>query len=147
MAVVPLAWRCLLTDGGAEPASAYPTLTPNQKLSLLHIDQLSPEELRQQLQKKDFLLINTHVPYEGEIGQTDAFIPYNQIEENLAALPADKNAKIVVYCRSGRMSRIAADTLTGLGYSNVWDLEGDQRQPDTAGEARPGEKQPAVDQG
>ncbi len=85
---------------------------------------LSPAELEEMLADKDFFFVNTHIPYEGEIEQTDAFIPYDQIEENLALLPADRDAEIVLYCRSGRMSAIAADTLESLGYTNVWDLEG-----------------------
>jgi rhodanese-related sulfurtransferase len=85
---------------------------------------LSPEELSRMLAEKDFFFVNTHVPYEGEIEQTDAFIAYDRIEENLALFPADLNAEIVLYCRSGRMSAIAADTLETFGYTNVWDLEG-----------------------
>jgi rhodanese-related sulfurtransferase len=85
---------------------------------------LSPEELSRMLAEKDFFFVNTHVPYEGEIEQTDAFIAYDRIEENLALFPADLNAEIGLYCRSGRMSAIAADTLETFGYTNVWDLEG-----------------------
>jgi rhodanese-related sulfurtransferase len=73
--------------------------------------------------KKDFIFINVHVPYEGEIEKTDLFIPYDEIRKNLDKLPADKNAKIVLYCRTDRMSNIAAKTLVNLGYTNVWVLE------------------------
>ena len=80
------------------------------------------EQLWTMLQNKDFVMINVHIPYEGELPHTDVFIPYNQIEDNLDKLPADKTAKIVLYCRSGRMSVIASETLVKLGYTNVWNL-------------------------
>lgn len=74
--------------------------------------------------REEFFFVNTHVPYEGEISDTDAFIPYNEVEDYLPQLPADKSARIVVYCRSGSMSAVAAATLARLGYTNVWDLAG-----------------------
>ncbi|TKJ29540.1 MAG: hypothetical protein CEE40_07960 [Chloroflexi bacterium B3_Chlor] len=76
------------------------------------------------LESKDFPLINVHVPYEGEIDGTDLLVPYDEIELNLDKLPADKGAKLVVYCRSGGMSAIAARTLVNLGYTHVWNLDG-----------------------
>lgn len=85
---------------------------------------LSPQELQTQLAQKDFVLINTHIPYEGELEQTDAFIPYNTITQNLAQLPVDKDAPIVLYCMSGGMSTSAAKELVAAGYTNVWELSG-----------------------
>jgi rhodanese-related sulfurtransferase len=42
----------------------------------------------------------------------------------LGLLPADKVARIVLYCRTGRTSTEIAETLAGLGYTNVWELAG-----------------------
>ena len=87
---------------------------------------VSAGELNTMLKNKDFVFINVHIPFEGNIANTDLSIPYDQISssENLSQLPADKNAKIVLYCRSGRMSEIAAEELVSLGYTNIWNLTG-----------------------
>ena len=76
------------------------------------------------LAQKNFFLVNVHIPYEGEIKDTDAFIAYDSIADNVDKLPPDKNAKIVVYCRSGGMSAIAARELIRLGFTQVSDLAG-----------------------
>lgn len=74
------------------------------------------------LTAKNFTMINVHIPYEGEIAGTDVFIPYDKIKENPGKLPADKDYKLVIYCRTGRMSKIAAEELARLGYSNLYNL-------------------------
>ena len=88
------------------------------------VRKLQVSDLAPMLASKDFLLVNVHIPYEGEIAGTDALLPYNEIERNLDKLPADKGAKVVLYCRSGAMSAIAAGKLVELGYTNVWDVQG-----------------------
>lgn len=85
---------------------------------------INSQELKAMLEHKDFAFINTHIPYEGEIEPTDAFVPYDALDENLGKLPADKNAKIVLYCRSDRMSTIAAKELAKKGYTNLYNLVG-----------------------
>ena len=93
------------------------------------------QELNTMLDNKDFVFINVHIPFEGNIADTDLSIPYDQITEppNLAQLPADKNARVVLYCRSGRMSAIAAEELVKLGYTNIWNLDGGMVQWERAG--------------
>jgi len=85
---------------------------------------LTAIELHTMLKDKDFVFVNVHVPFAGNIADTDLSIPYDQIDENLSQLPSDKNARIVLYCRSGRMSQIAAEKSVALGYTNIWDLKG-----------------------
>ena len=85
---------------------------------------ISPQELNSMLEQKDFLLVNTHIPFEGNIPDTDLSIPYNEIQKNLSQLPSEKDARIVLYCRSDSMSRAAAEELSQLGYTNLYNLDG-----------------------
>ena len=85
---------------------------------------VSVAELQTMLANNDFTFINVHTPFDGNIANTDLSIPYDQVAQSLDKLPADKDARIVLYCRSGHMSAIAAKTLVGLGYTNIWELSG-----------------------
>jgi rhodanese-related sulfurtransferase len=95
---------------------------------------ISVSELGSMLADKDFTLVNVHIPFEGNIAHTDISIPYDQIEQNLNELP-DKSAEIVLYCRSGRMSSIAAETLVGLGYTHIYNLDGGMAAWEQAGQS------------
>jgi len=83
-----------------------------------------PLELQSMEEAGDLSLINVHVPFAGNIPGTDESIPFNEIGENLDRLPADKDSRVVLYCRSGPMSERAAAELVGLGYTDVYNLDG-----------------------
>ncbi len=89
-----------------------------------HWTNITPDSLAAMLEKKDFTLLNVKTPYIGEIAGTDLYIPYTDLTARAAQLPADKGAKIVVYCRSGNESAIAAQTMIDLGYTNIDNLDG-----------------------
>ena len=74
---------------------------------------ITVEQLKPMLRDKGFTLVNVHIPYDGDLPQTDLTIPYNEIGQHLDKLP-DKDARIVVYCRSGSMSTAAAAELAAL---------------------------------
>lgn len=83
------------------------------------------DEAESLITDEDVFVLNTHTPYGGEIPGTDHIIEdWKNIELYSDELPADKNARILVYCRSGSMSSSAADQLAELGYTNVFDLDG-----------------------
>jgi len=123
---------CSLTNTSTESQSATADIFSLPKNVEGYID-ISVDQLKSSLASKDFTLINVHIPYEGELPQTDSFIPYNESEANLGQLPADKNTRIVLYCRSGRMSTEAAQTLINLGYTNVAEVDGGMHAWQAAG--------------
>lgn len=84
---------------------------------------ITVEQLAGMLPDKDFALVNVHIPYQGEIRETDLFIPFDEVAQNVDQLP-DKDAPIVLYCRSGSMSTTAAKTLADLGYTNIFEVDG-----------------------
>ena len=89
-----------------------------------HWTNITPDTLAGMLNAKDFTLLNVKTPYIGEIAGTDLYIPYTDLAPRASQLPSDKGARIVVYCRSGNESAIAAQTLIDLGYTNIDNLDG-----------------------
>ena len=85
---------------------------------------VTPDRLAQMLGHKDFTFVNVKTPYIGEIDGTDLYIPYDQLTARTSQLPQAKDARILVYCRSGVESAQAAQALLGLGYTNVLNLDG-----------------------
>lgn len=111
-----------------QPSSTGDVSSPAVVAEVVAVDggsyqRVPPATLATMLVAKDFTLVNVHVPYEGEIEPTDQFIPFDTIESRLADLPAT-DQRIVVYCKTGRMSAIAAEALVKAGYTDVWDLAG-----------------------
>ena len=105
---------------------------------------LSPAQFDQRTKVEGAFVVNVHTPYEGELPGTTAFIPFDQIT-NDSRLPQARDTPIVLYCRSGRMSKIAAESLAAVGYENIVDLKGGMLAWVNAGRSivnRPASSQP-----
>lgn len=110
-----------------------PSEPPPQSTMVSPFVDLSPLQFRDLLQTEGTTLINVHVPYDGKISGTHLEVPFDQIDQELKRLPADRAAKVALYCISGRMSETAARKLGELGYTNVYNLSGGMLAWDRAG--------------
>jgi phage shock protein E len=110
--------------------------------SASHVRQLSVEEVKETLDKapslreKGFFLVDVRTLQEhdsGAIPGTDLNIEYREISKRHREIGAGPEDHIVVYCQSGKRSNIAADTLTDLGYKNVYNIRGSMNAWQQAG--------------
>jgi rhodanese-related sulfurtransferase len=77
---------------------------------------------------EEYLLLDVRTEAEYRSGHipTAENIDYRDLNGN-PALPEDKEALIILYCRSGNRSGIADRTLRRMGYSNLYDFGGISR--------------------
>jgi phage shock protein E len=120
LAVVAVGGAVVLLGGGSGSSSPG-TVVQTSAGSYTNI---TADHLASELKTHDFTFLNVKTPYIGEIAGTDLYIPYDQLAARASELPADKSAKIVVYCRSGNESAMAVQTLLSLGYTNLENLDG-----------------------
>jgi rhodanese-related sulfurtransferase len=87
---------------------------------------ITVEELKAKLDNKEsFLFIDVREPYEYEEFNLGAkLIPLGNIMAAAPDITEDKNAEIVVHCRSGQRSGMAKSLLTSFGYTHIRNLLG-----------------------
>ncbi|GJL66283.1 MAG: sulfurtransferase [Nitrospirales bacterium] len=86
--------------------------------------------------QKGFVLVDVRTPeehQEGFIPGTDFNIDYRELPQRYRDLEARLEDHIVVYCQTGHRSNIAANTLMGLGYKHVYNVEGSMNAWQKAG--------------
>ena len=60
---------------------------------------------------------------EGHIANS-ILVPYTEVETAASRKLPNQDVRILLYCRSGRRSAIAAETLANLGYQTIYDFGG-----------------------
>ncbi len=76
--------------------------------------------------QSDYVILDVREQEEFDEGHIpDAIlIPYTEIEGTAEEILPEKDKLILVYCRSGRRSKIASESLAKLGYTNVKEFGG-----------------------
>ena len=85
------------------------------------------EEAYQIMQEADdYILLDTRTGWEFAELRIDGalLIPKYELRSRAAAELPGKNALILIYCRRGRRSEIAARELVAMGYTNTYDFGG-----------------------
>ena len=90
-------------------------------------EQITPEEAKKIMDSgEEHIILDTREQDEFNEGHIPnaILIPYTEIENKAEEMLPDKDKLILVYCRSGRRSQIAAESLAKLGYTNVKEFGG-----------------------
>lgn len=95
--------------------------------ALITYEQITPEEAKKIMDtQKAYVIIDARTEAEFAEGHIEGaiLIPEYEIEQKAEQEIPDKDTLILVYCRSGRRSKIAAEALINLGYTNVKEFGG-----------------------
>ena len=90
-------------------------------------EQISPKDAKRIMDSgEEYILLDVREQNEYDEGHIKGavLIPYTEIEDRAESELLNKNEQILVYCRSGRRSKIAAESLVRLGYTNVKEFGG-----------------------
>lgn len=101
----------------------------NQEITTTAItyEQITPEEAKNIMDtQKNYVIIDARTEAEFAEGHIEGaiLIPEYEIAQKAEQEIPDKDTLILVYCRSGRRSKIAAEALINLGYTNVKEFGG-----------------------
>lgn len=90
-------------------------------------EQISAEDAKEIMDSGiDYIVLDVREQDEFDEGHISnaILIPYTEIENQAEEMLPDKDELILVYCRSGRRSKIAAESLVNMGYTNIKEFGG-----------------------
>ena len=102
-----------LTACGGENDNSYEQIAPEQAKTIMDTE-------------SDYIIIDARTTEEFAEGHIEnaILIPEYEIADRAEKELPDKEQLILVYCRSGRRSKIASEELVKLGYTNVKEFGG-----------------------
>ena len=88
---------------------------------------ITAEEAKQIIDSEEgYIILDVRTQEEYDEGHIPGaiVISHEEITEKAEGVLTDKNQLILVYCRSGRRSKLAAEALVELGYTNIKEFGG-----------------------
>ena len=87
---------------------------------------ISAEEAYEMMASQEVVVVDvrTQEEYNGGHIENAVLVPNESIGSEMPEVLPDKEATLLVYCRSGRRSKDAAEKLLALGYQSVYDFGG-----------------------
>lgn len=116
-----------------EIRESYPVQVSAVKIELVsdrktaEYKKITAEEAKEIMDSGEEIIIldvRTKEEYDSGHIKGSILLPHDEIDASAVSLLPDKYAKLLVYCRTGRRSEIAAKALLELGYTDVTDFGG-----------------------
>lgn len=111
----------------ALPLSGCTKRTPTPKEKKPEYQTITSEKAKEMMDNDPNIIIldvRTEEEYNSGHIENALLIPDSDIESQAPTTLTDKEATILVYCRSGRRSALASKKLSDLGYTNIYDFGG-----------------------
>ena len=90
-------------------------------------ERITAQEAKARMEKNPHAIIldvRTEAEYRSGHVKGAVLLPLDRLEAEAESVLPDKNAEILVYCRSGRRSAEAGEIMSALGYKNIADFGG-----------------------
>ena len=110
---------CALSRAKEDKAEDMPDKAAYQKISA--------EEAYEMMASQEIVVVvdvRTREEYDGGHIENAVLVPNESIGSEMPESLPDKDATLLIYCRSGRRSKDAAQKLLALGYQSVYDFGG-----------------------
>jgi rhodanese-related sulfurtransferase len=120
-----------VADSPAAPESVPPTAEPAETPAPAEdiaaaYQTISPEDAKELIGTEGVVLLDVRTQEEYQAGYIEGalLLPYDEIAQTIDKFDIVRDDTIIVYCRTGRRSAIAAEELIGMGYTSVYDMGG-----------------------
>ena len=100
--------------------------TAKESSSKAAYHKISAEEAYEMMASQEVVVVDvrTRDEYDGGHIENAVLVPNESIGSEMPETLPDKDATLLIYCRSGRRSKDAAEKLLSLGYQRVYDFGG-----------------------